>query len=230
VTHDGTSTDAPEEDDVVTVVEQGDPDAPDVLVLVPGTSAGVGYFLPVGEDLVDAAPDWQIWSDDRREHLLEDHSVLNACRNGDAGTRETFDHYLGWIADDTIEAPFEPPVQPSNEAQYGYGLGVDASPDSLQLRAPVTRLARRGGSATRLGRRRAGAQLLAEPVRRRAGQSASGLRIDADQSTATSVGSSSSTRTINRPSGTSTPVWTARTSSPSATRVGTPSTSSSSSR
>jgi len=98
----------PAEYDRVQVVEHGPDDAENVLVLAPGTSAGAAYFTPVALDIVDALDGWQVWSVDRRENLLEDHSLLDDRAAGDATTQETFDYYLGWLGDDTITEHFEP--------------------------------------------------------------------------------------------------------------------------
>lgn len=98
----------PAEYNQVRVVEHGPEDAENVLVLVPGTSAGAAYFTPVALDLVDALEGWQVWAVDRRENLLEDHSVLEDRVADDATTQETFDYYLGWLGDDTITEHFEP--------------------------------------------------------------------------------------------------------------------------
>ncbi|MFI5043361.1 MAG: hypothetical protein ACHQDC_01100, partial [Acidimicrobiales bacterium] len=50
----------------VGVLKVGDREAPNVLVLEPGTSAGSAYFVPLAEDIVKADPSWQIWSIERR--------------------------------------------------------------------------------------------------------------------------------------------------------------------
>ncbi|MGH9210075.1 MAG: hypothetical protein ACRD2C_05265 [Acidimicrobiales bacterium] len=110
----------PAEYNGVRVVEHGSEDAENVLVLVPGTSAGAAYFTPVALDIVDALEGWQVWAVDRRENLLEDHSVLEDRVDGDATTQETFDYYLGWLGDDTITEHFEP---------VGGVAGDDASVD-----------------------------------------------------------------------------------------------------
>jgi pimeloyl-ACP methyl ester carboxylesterase len=93
----------------VQVLQHGPPDAENVLVLVPGTSAGAGYFSPVALDLVDELPGWQVWSVDRRENALEDHSV-RAQRFEDDGipAEEVWNYYVEWIVDDSIGDHFEP--------------------------------------------------------------------------------------------------------------------------
>jgi pimeloyl-ACP methyl ester carboxylesterase len=98
----------PAEYNRVRVIEHGPEDAENVLVLVPGTSAGAAYFTPVALDIVDALDGWQVWTVDRRENLLEDHSMLEDRVAGDATTQETFDYYLGWLGDDAIAEHFEP--------------------------------------------------------------------------------------------------------------------------
>ncbi len=98
----------PAEYNRVRVIEHGPAEAENVLVLVPGTSAGAAYFTPVALDIVDVLDGWQVWSIDRRENLLEDHSTLDDRVAGDATTQETFDYYLGWLGDDSIAEHFEP--------------------------------------------------------------------------------------------------------------------------
>jgi pimeloyl-ACP methyl ester carboxylesterase len=98
----------PEESDRVRVLRHGSEDAQSVLVLVPGTSAGAAYFTPLAFDIVEALPDWQVWSVDRRENGLEDHSMRERYIAGDATNQDVFDYYLGWIGDDTITTHFEP--------------------------------------------------------------------------------------------------------------------------
>jgi hypothetical protein len=142
VTLAGTPTAAPDEYDVVTVVQQGDPDASNVLVLVPGTSAGAGYFLPLGDDIVSGAPDWQVWSIDRRENLLEDHRVLDARKRDEIDTQAVFDHYLGWLADDTVTERFEPPSD--DEVAFARDWGMAVAVEDVDL--VVEEAARLGGS------------------------------------------------------------------------------------
>ena len=96
--------------DRVRVVRIGSSSARHVLVLLAGTSAGAGYFVPVAEDLVTALHGWQVWAVDRRENLLEDHTVLDRARAGVVGGRELFDYYLGWIANPAIARHYRPPA------------------------------------------------------------------------------------------------------------------------
>jgi hypothetical protein len=91
----------------VGVVKVGPRDARNVLVLVPGTSAGGAYFVPLAKALVKQAEGWQVWSVERRENLLEDHSVLDRAKAGQATTQELFDYYLGYLSDPAIATHFQ---------------------------------------------------------------------------------------------------------------------------
>ncbi len=124
ITLDGSPTDGPAEYDQVTVVQQGAADAENVLVLAPGTSAGAAYFLPLGADIVRELEGWQVWSIDRRENLLEDHSLIDERKAGDATSQEAFDYYLEWIADDTITDHFDPPADDDVSFASDWGMDV----------------------------------------------------------------------------------------------------------
>jgi pimeloyl-ACP methyl ester carboxylesterase len=91
----------------VGVVKVGPRDARNVLVLVPGTSAGGAYFVPLAKALVKQAEGWQVWSVERRENLLEDHSVLDRAKAGHATTQELFDYYLGYLSDPAFATHFQ---------------------------------------------------------------------------------------------------------------------------
>lgn len=91
----------------VGVIETGASDAKNVLVLVPGTSASAAYFEPLAKDIVRKAPSWQVWAIERRENLLEDHSVVDRAKAGKATAQELFDYYLGFITDPSIQKHFE---------------------------------------------------------------------------------------------------------------------------
>ena len=92
----------PDELNRVGTIELGDKFAKNVLVLVPGTSASAAYFVPIATDLVRKNPGWQVWTVERRENLLEDHSVLDEVKAGKATPEELFEYYLGFITDPSI--------------------------------------------------------------------------------------------------------------------------------
>lgn len=92
----------------VGIIKVGKPQARNVLVLEPGTSAGAGYFVPFAKSLVERAPSWQVWSVERRENLLEDQTKLARGKVGEASPREVFNYYLGWIVNPRIKPHFNP--------------------------------------------------------------------------------------------------------------------------
>ena len=74
---------------------------------MPGTSASAAYFEPMAKDIVRKSKGWQVWAVERRENLLEDHSVLNQAKKGKATPKQLFDYYLGFVTDPSITKHFE---------------------------------------------------------------------------------------------------------------------------
>ena len=97
----------PAELNKVGIIQIGSPKARHVLVLNPGTSASASYFVPLGETIVERLPEWQVWAVERRENLLEDHSVLDEAKSGQATGQELFDYYLGWLTNPSITTHFQ---------------------------------------------------------------------------------------------------------------------------
>lgn len=93
------STGTPARYDRVGVLKTGPSRARNVLVLVPGTSAGSAYFAPLARWITHLAPGWQVWSIERRENLLEDQSVLDRAKRHQASAAELFNYYLGYLKD-----------------------------------------------------------------------------------------------------------------------------------
>jgi hypothetical protein len=93
--------------DKVGVLKVGPERAPNILVLNPGTSASAAYFAPLARTVVRKARGWQVWAVERRENLLEDHSMLNRAKRGTATPRQVFDYYLGWITDSSVTHHFQ---------------------------------------------------------------------------------------------------------------------------
>src|SRR5262249_36627770 len=91
----------------VGIIKTGARDAKNVLVLVPGTSASAAYFEPLAKDIVRKSKDGQLWAVGRREHLLEDPSVLNQAKKGKATPQQLFDYYLGFVTDPSITQHFQ---------------------------------------------------------------------------------------------------------------------------
>ena len=88
--------------DRVGILKVGAPAARNVLVLNPGTSASAAYFRPLARAIAQRSPAWQVWAVERRENLLEDHTLLDRGKAGGATIRQVFDYYLGWLADASI--------------------------------------------------------------------------------------------------------------------------------
>ena len=105
------------------VVKQGPAKAKKILLLEPGTSAGATNFRPAGNALpVGQLKGWQVWSIERRENLLEDHSMLEKYLKGDATNEEMLDYYLGWILDGSVQPHFE--GKTTAETQYARRSGL----------------------------------------------------------------------------------------------------------
>ncbi len=86
----------------VGILKTGDPHAPNVLVLNPGTSASAAYFEPLARSIVKVLPNWQIWAVERRENFLEDQSELNLLKRGKVNPTDLFNYYLGYISDPSV--------------------------------------------------------------------------------------------------------------------------------
>jgi hypothetical protein len=127
--------------DRVGVLKVGSERARNVLVLNPGTSAGAAYFRPLAEDIVRRTRGrWQVWSVERRENQLEDHSMLDRAKRGTATTRGLFDYYLGWLVNPAITEHIE--LVPDSAVPYARGWGMRVEVEDL--RRVVTAAAARG--------------------------------------------------------------------------------------
>jgi len=113
----------------VGVIKVGPAKAKNVLVLAPGTSAGGAYFVPLAQWLVSKLPGWQVWSEERRENLLEDQSVLNLAKRGKASTQRVFDYYLGYITDPSVTSHFK--LVPDGSVQFAKQWGMNVAVQDL---------------------------------------------------------------------------------------------------
>jgi hypothetical protein len=126
--------------DRVGILEIGPKRAPNILVLNPGTSASAAYFAPLARDVVRKAKGWQVWAVERRENLLEDHSLLDRGKRGTASPREVFDYYLGWLTDSSVTNHFR--LIPDAEVAFAKGWGMRVQIEDL--RRVVKRAQRQG--------------------------------------------------------------------------------------
>ena len=133
--------------DKVGVIRVGSPRARNVLVLEPGTSAGAAYFVPLAQWIVSRAPDWQVWSVERRENLLEDQSVLNLAKHGLATSTQVFDYYLGWL-DPALDVQSHIQPIPNSSVSFAKRWGMAVAVGDLRH---VISAARRLGGRVVLG-------------------------------------------------------------------------------
>ena len=129
--------------DKVQVRTFGSPSAKHVLVLVPGTNGGAGDFDLVAPYLATHVPDLQVWSERRREGVLQDESVVQAALAGKKTSQEMFDYYLGWISDPKITDHY----QPLKAADYSFVADWGMAVAMNDLHAVVMK-ASNGGSRT----------------------------------------------------------------------------------
>jgi pimeloyl-ACP methyl ester carboxylesterase len=137
----------PDSFDRVGVLKVGPERAKNVLVLNPGTSAGATYFRPLAEDIVSETDGrWQVWSVERRENQLEDHSLLDRSKLGTATPQEVFDYYLGWLVDPSVTSHFQ--LIPDSSVAFARGWGMNVEVEDLRR---VVQAARAGGRRVVLG-------------------------------------------------------------------------------
>jgi hypothetical protein len=137
----------PDNLDRVGVLKIGPDEARNVLVLNPGTSAGATYFKPLANDIVrQTSGRWQVWSVERRENQLEDQSVLDEAKQGQATDQRLFDYYLGWLVDPNVTDHFQ--LIPDSEVAFARGWGMKVEVEDLRR---VVEAAARGGRTVALG-------------------------------------------------------------------------------
>jgi hypothetical protein len=132
--------------DKVGVIKVGPRKARNVLVLNPGTSASAAYFVPVAKDIVARARGWQVWAVERRENLLEDHSMFNRAKAGKATPAQVFDYYLRWLTDPSVTEHFQ--LIPDSEVGFAREWGMRTEVEDLRR---VVKAAKRRGGRVALG-------------------------------------------------------------------------------
>ena len=132
--------------DRVGVLEIGPKRAPNILVLNPGTSGSAAYFAPLAKTLVRRLPGWQVWAVERRENLLEDHSMFNRAKRRRVGGQEMFDYYLGYLTDPSVTEHFR--AIPDSEVGFGREWGMRVEVEDLRR---VVKAARQRGRRVVLG-------------------------------------------------------------------------------
>jgi pimeloyl-ACP methyl ester carboxylesterase len=127
--------------DKVGILKIGSAKAKNVLVLNPGTSASAAYFAPLAKSLVAQAPGWQVWAVERRENLLEDHTLLDLAKAGRATPTQVFNYYLGWLKDPSVT----PHVRLIPDAEVAYARDWGMNTEIQDLRRVVLRAQKLGG-------------------------------------------------------------------------------------
>jgi pimeloyl-ACP methyl ester carboxylesterase len=125
----------------VGVLKIGPPKAPNVLILNPGTSAGSAYFAPLARLIAARAKGWQVWAVERRENLLEDHSVANRVKTRKATPKRLFEYYLGYLTDSSIASHYN--AVPDADVPFARRWGMRVAVEDL--RRVVRSAQRRGG-------------------------------------------------------------------------------------
>ncbi len=113
----------------VGIIKTGSSDAKNILVLVPGTSASAAYFEPLAKDIVRKSQSWQVWAIERRENILEDHSVLNQAKSGKATAKQLFDYYLGFVTDPSITKHFQ--FIPDSDVAFARDWGMNTEVEDM---------------------------------------------------------------------------------------------------
>jgi pimeloyl-ACP methyl ester carboxylesterase len=116
--------------DKVGALKVGPKKARNVLILNPGTSASASYFVPLAKDVVTRAKGWQVWAVERRENLLEDHSVFNEAKADTVTPQQVFDYYLGYITDPSITDHFQ--SIPTDDVAFGREWGMRVEVEDIR--------------------------------------------------------------------------------------------------
>jgi pimeloyl-ACP methyl ester carboxylesterase len=132
--------------DKVGALKVGPKSARNVLILNPGTSASSTYFVPVAKDIVTRAKGWQVWAVERRENLLEDHSVFNRAKAGKATPTQVFDYYLRYLTDPSITNHFQ--SIPTEDVAFARQWGMRVEVEDIRR---VVREAKKLGGRVAMG-------------------------------------------------------------------------------
>ena len=132
--------------DKVGALKVGPKSARNVLILNPGTSASSTYFVPLAKDIVTRAKGWQVWAVERRENLLEDHSVFNRAKAGKATPSQVFDYYLRYLTDPSITNHFQ--SIPTEDVAFARQWGMRVEVEDLRR---VVREAKKLGGRVAMG-------------------------------------------------------------------------------
>jgi hypothetical protein len=120
----------PDTYDKVGILKEGSPHARNVLVLAPGTSSSAASFAPLAELIADRTHGWQVWTVERRENLLEDHSQVDRAKRGEATPQDVFDYYLGFLTNPAITEHFQ--AIPDADVAFARNWGMKVAVEDLR--------------------------------------------------------------------------------------------------
>jgi hypothetical protein len=132
--------------DKVGALKVGPKKARNVLILNPGTSASASYFVPLAKDVVTRAKGWQVWAVERRENLLEDHSMFNRAKAGTATPNQVFDYYLRHLTDPSITDHFQ--SIPNDDVAFARDWGMRVEVEDIRR---VVKSAKKLGGRVAMG-------------------------------------------------------------------------------
>jgi pimeloyl-ACP methyl ester carboxylesterase len=144
----------PSKYDKAYVTKFGPKSAKRVLVLMPGFQGGAGDFTLDAREIVKRVPGLQVWAVDRRSQALEDTSRFADALAGRISVQQSFDYYLGWLANPAIQPHFQPIDQAKFAFAKQWGLSL-----ALQDVRRVVLSAKRQGKRVILGGHSLGASL-----------------------------------------------------------------------
>ena len=117
--------------DKVGILRVGPPRAKRILILNPGTSGAAAYFQPLAQMIARKTRGWQVWSIERRGTQLEDQSVFDQVKSGEATAQRMFDYYLGWLTNPAISDHFE--FIDDDQVGFGREWGMKVAVEDLKL-------------------------------------------------------------------------------------------------
>ncbi len=132
--------------DKVGALKVGPKKARNVLILNPGTSASASYFVPLAKDVVTRAKGWQVWAVERRENLLEDHSMFNKAKADTVTPQQVFDYYLGHLTDPSITDHFQ--SIPTEDVAFARDWGMRVEVEDIRR---VVKQAKKLGGRVAMG-------------------------------------------------------------------------------
>ena len=87
-----------------------------------------------------------MWSVERRENIIEDHSMVDRVKRGEATAQQLFDYYLGWLTNPGITRHYRIPL---GGLSYARGWGMRVAVEDLRRVVEEARRRQQRGRARR---------------------------------------------------------------------------------